>query len=237
MKNRYNKSLRYMQHHKLENILVKHDIAKMYFISMGITILLGYFAVPYHHYLKSFDFALSVVFTIYLAVLRPNIYKGKIKAYYRRKYSSLIRNIGRPYCLFAGISLGRLNMAALYVVLIDKKSINITSLMKDLYHPIITSMVIILSLLLLYSYFFYDRYTTIKDYSNEITYRRRELKMNREEAISDFIKSKDLEYDVQEYAGVYYDYDKVKMRSKLDNKANNNAKENEDTNIRRNIRI
>lgn len=232
MSSKYNKKLRYMQHYKLENILNKKIAFKTFLLSVGLTLILKYLSKPYPPYLRSFDLAISLIFILYLLILRSNIYKGNIIAYYRKDYSLALLNIGKTYYILANMSIGRL---ITFLMFIKKNSFFMSSFYKGFYHPITTNLVIAISLILFYMFFFQDKYTTIKDYSNQITYRRKELGMYKKEAIKDFIKTKNKEYDIKEFDGVYYDENEVN-KSSINGIKEINKGMSKKNNVRRNIR-
>lgn len=233
MNNRYNRSLKYMQHHELDKIfLKKKPLMDTFLISTVLTVILLYLEVKYSPALKAFDFALLANFLIYVSIIRPNIYKGRIKAYYRRKYN--IRASFRVYSVLTMFSLGRVIGFSLYFFINDKSNVS-KSIIENSHNTTITPAVSLISIVLLYLAFYHDKYVSIKEYSNEITYRRREHGMNKDEAIRDFLMMKDKGYNIKEYAGYYYDYDESKS-PKVNKKLSDDENiEDEDT-IRRSSR-
>lgn len=210
MSNKYNRKLKYMQHHQLGG-----DISLVYGVSLIaiiITFIITFFDVKYTPYLKAFDVAIYSTFLVYFYMLRRNIYKGKIKAYYRRDYND-ISIITGVYLIALGSAKGRLLVVFLKYFFKNEGKIIIDEILENAYIPFITWPTVLISIYVFYLVFFSDKYVTIKEYSNEVNYRRKELEMNEKDAINDFLRCKDEQYNIREYDGVYYDYKETNKKS------------------------
>lgn len=209
--NKYNKTLRYRRNHQL--IFDTFEASGFFTnFAMGavISLIIFWLNIPYTSAFKGFDFAMLVSILSYQLILRPRIYRGDIKAYYRRSYKKL-KFIITNFAFVGVTSMWR------FVILSGTQIYNEESLLvlyKDIYHPVTTLIVTILSLLVFYLTYYNDKYTTIREYSNSINFNIKENGMHEKDAIWRFGVEKDREYDVKEFRGTYYDYDDTNQKHK-----------------------
>ena len=231
MRNKYNEKLSYRIHHELNNHFSNHRLWFFWIIvSALITGILAFFRYSYSHALKSFDFATSLIIVFYVIFIRPAIFKGKIKAYYRRRYKDLPALTGL-YLRIAILSTGRILTASSFYYLIYKTGIEdayLSKIFENLYHPIATQIAVVIPLLLFFIMFYQDKYVTVREYSNEINYRLKELNFGLRSAVEDFLATKDEEYGIKEFKGMYYDYEEQKEQEKNESKIEKEKKPEED---------
>lgn len=227
-KNKYNKRLKYMQHHQLRKI--NYPTGFITAIAMGVAIIARIFKKTCPSFLLSFNATIIILSLIYALVIRPAIYKGKIIAYYRRNYSPRLQRFVNYYKLLINFAVVNIVFCIIYTVffiraitsdyipvpiddivrfLQGNKFLYILKQSYNLKGIIVAS---IISFLLLYYLFFEDEYITIADYSNGIVYRMKELGMYFESAVSDLMKTKDKEHNVKAYGGIYYDFKDKKSK-------------------------
>lgn len=233
----YNKSLRYRKHHHLGLQTFEKEGLLFHIVIGTITaVIFILFKIEYFKVIKASDFVFLIVFAIYQFILKPKIYRGEIKAYYRRTYETTVKSI-YLYSFIGAISVWRFVAIAVYEIL---KTHNVSTVFTNIYHPIATPITIIISLFMFYLTYYQDKYTTIKEYSNRINYKIKELGMDENTATRLFLLEKDKEYGIKQFRGMYYDYDYEEEKSNenkdLDDEKKKNEEKKEENMIRRNPR-
>lgn len=211
--NKYNRKLKYRLHHQLSPDFSNYRLWLFWIgVISPIIIVLGYFEFIYPS-IKSIELAIFAVSVFYLFILRPAIMKGRITAFYRRSYEGLTFVIFL-YSRIAMIATGKVIGTCLFYIIVVRDFefiIEVAKVLFEPYHPVYTRFVIALSLILFYLVFYHDRYVSIREYSNEINYRIKELNFGLRSAVEDFMAHKDREYGIKEFNGMYYDYEEQKQ--------------------------
>lgn len=254
-KNKYNKKLKYMQHHELKKI--KYPTGFVTGIAVATTIIARIFKKAYPSFLVSFYVTTMVLFSFYTFFIKPAIYKGNIVAYYRRSYSPRLRRFINYYRILVNFAVVSVAYCVVYTVFflkaitLDYVPIQIDDMVELLqgnkvlyilkqsfdFKGVLTA--VIVSLLLLYYMFFEDKYITIANYSNGVVYRMKELGMYFESAVKDLLETVDKEHDVKAFKDIYYDFGDGKHEPKNTNRADiaDTKKESKDSEpIRRRAR-
>ena len=202
MKN-YNKSLRYRKHQELGMKYFELEGLSFGFALGAISaVIILIFKLQYNHMLKASDFVFLISIGLYQLILKPKIYRGEINAYYRRNYKILIRFM-EIYAFWGTMAVWRFLIMATYQGI---KTHDLSIVLGNIYHSKATPITILASLLIFYLTYYQDKYTTIKEYSNKVNYKIKELKMHESDAIRKFYEEKDKEYKIKEFRGMYYDY-------------------------------
>jgi len=233
----YNKTLRYRKHYELYIPYFYFNVGIFLAIPSFITIaIIKLFSIPYFPWLKASDFIFLILFSMYLFYLRPQIYRGKIKAYYRRSY----KKIEKAVQLYVKIGIiGALRFIIMGILDILKTK-NITAPFLEMFHPVSAILTVLSAFLFLYLVFYQDKYVSIEEYSNRINYKIKELKMNDRRAIEEFLEEKDKEYNIKEFHGMYYDISEAKKYNsdkKKQNITENKKEEIKEEPLRRKSRI
>lgn len=187
-------TLMHKQHYDLKGVLIYFDIIIFFLVSAIFTWILAHFSVFYRHYIKAFDFALAVPFTIYLFILRPKMYAGEITAYYRKRYLGYFWSVGKFYCTIAAISAGRIGMALIYVIYQERNLGYVLSSLEGIYHPKITFIVLGISIFLYYIFFYQNKYIKMQEYSAVMGHGMLSLKLSETEAFINLMEIMDRKY-------------------------------------------
>lgn len=224
----YNKNLQYRRHHQLTTKGL--DIGTIPFnmgVSLVIVVIMIFLDIEYFNILKAFDFGMFISISLYQLVLKPKIYRGEIKAYYRRDYQKL-NGLITKYTFIAGTSQTRFILFGAYTFFIER---NLRGVFVNSFHYIATPVSILISLLFLYITFYQDKYSTIREYSNKVNYNIKSRGMDERTAILAFKTEKDEDFNIKEFRGMYYDHPEEEREE------NHEIEKEEELPIRRNPRL
>lgn len=219
-KGKYNKKLRYLEYDELENI-ANNNIPKAMkwtfylFLFFFFTNFMNGRREFYPTEMISFDAALTFSMLVFIKIVKPLLYNGTIKGYYRRNYKGLRFLLDLYWFLAIGSALRLVVAEGFYIV--NTLKINRDALikaMKYMYFPPVTISVLIISLVLFYLSYFQDKYISIRDFSNTVIDIIRKDGVSKEVAISTVKQMKDIEYGVSSYNGVLYEEDKAETIKK-----------------------
>lgn len=212
-KNKYNKRLRYLEHYFFENLISENINAGIKFsiistLIMGLLCFLHGDASLYPTEIIPLDFSMTICFFLFL-MIKPLLYNGRIKAYYRKDYSFLYP-ILRFYLILAISSILRsLIVSFSYLLNVFGNYYNnqkeIIQALFNIYNKNITFPVLIISLALFYFTYFQDKFIEIKEYSNKVIGLMKNHNYDKYKAIATVINNKNIEYGICEYDGNYYD--------------------------------
>lgn len=204
-KNRYNKKLKYRENPELID-----DFDYGFFITIFIataipTLILTWLEINNYFPLSlSIGFASLVLIVLYKLIIRPQIYKGNIRAYYRRKYEN-ISKVNNKFFIAITVLISRFILFSIESLIKENdilQSINLQGIL----------ITIAIFSLMLYLSFFQEKYTTIKEYSDKINYEMKFNNRNYKDALELFYKKKDKEHGVKEFDGTYFNYEKEPMK-------------------------
>ena len=237
--NRYNKKLRYRTHHELNEDFTNYRLWFFWFAVAAVIIaVLGNLGFIYPS-IKPFEFAIFLISMFYLFIVKPLIMRGKITAFYRRSYKGLSL-IATIYTRVAMIATGKVLGTCLFYIVFTRDIDYIMELSQYLFHPfhrVYSTIAVAISLLLFFLMFYQDRYVTIREYSNEINYRIKELNFGLRSAVENFMAQKDKEYGIKEFNGMYYDYEEQKHQKENKKKIKEKSEsEKNETLLRRSSR-
>lgn len=224
MKNRYNRKLKYRTHHELNTDFSNSRLWLFWTLVLTpIISFLGYFEFT-HPSIGPIEFTLFLVSIFYLFILKPLIMQGRITAFYRRSYKNLSWII-MVYSRIAMIATGKVIGTCLFYLIFTRDIDFIMELAQILFkpfHPVYSTAVVIISLILFFLIYYQDRYTTIREYSNGINFRIKELNLGIGAAIKDFMAQQDEEHGIKEFNGTYYDYEEQKKEIKEETDSQSN---------------
>ena len=209
----YNKKLKYRRNYEYDIKILDIDYASLIIIlpvSLVISLVMVVFSMDYGFPFKAFDFAFLALILPYQLFIRPKIYRGEIKAYYRRSYGNF-KNIVNWTMLFGLIGAWK------YLMLFSYHYYNTKDLLafaEGNFHYVVTPLTVFSLLFIFYYSFYQDKYSTIREYSNTVNYYMKNKKMNENGAVNTFKFMKDKEYNIKEYAGTYYDMEEEILEEK-----------------------
>ena len=212
MENKYNKMFRYKEHYDLKRLFDENSYVRYFTDILIMLILLFIFSYP--DWLKATDVVLSLFYIVFLKVMEPMMYRGDMPAYYRREYD--YKDVGLYIFLkkYSVYSLIRFIFVAVVDYMNRVEGIPQDSIFKGMYQRFTTPITLILVLYAISNVYFRNRYISIKDYSNGILFRMKELQMGEREAVVDLTKRRDEELGISEYNGYAYDLDKKNKKGK-----------------------
>ncbi len=226
--NKYNKKLRYREHPSLKDRLT----LEQFFILLGFTGVINLFLIfltdndGYSSLIKTIDFWSLIILVVYSYILRPKIYRGKIKAYYRRDYKMVSKVTNGYFILIGTLSSNFLTRTMIRAM--DLKSFN--QAFQGLFHPMGILVTVSTFVMVIYIIFYNDKYVSVQEFSDEVNYRMMFKKMHLQGAIDSLYRCKDKEYGVKEFYGTFYDIEEGKAKLEIEREILKRQREN---NLRR----
>lgn len=216
--NKKNKRLKYLTHYeykRLDEDIVSRFLSRLLFGLVGFLIVFRIFRGILPSSLVSFSFTFALMRQFYIKIIKPRIYSGRIKAYYRRSYNKFHINLAISYHF---IAIGFMIIAiycGMYIFLTGyglsdfiPMELNYNNMVG--HHGVLDMflgamdirgvlLAAIISLMPLYILYYKDRYITISDYNKEMVYKMKSLNLSEKEAYKEFKAEQDKKHGIMDY--------------------------------------
>lgn len=223
-RNKYNKALNYRAHpYLIDNFYAPFLMGN--FVRTGI-VLLGFkvFDLGFEHYsiIRALGLASILCLSVYKHWIRPNLYNGNTKAYYRRNYEK----VSGWNNFYFSVSSGFASAFVIYSLIDIWKGITLYHILgqnpligvfRSASNPLGFLIAILMLLWMIYRSFFEDKYVSIKEFSDKINFQMKFNEKTFSEALALLYEEKDQEYDVKEFDGTYFDLKGYPVKTSKDN--------------------
>jgi hypothetical protein len=211
LKKKYENKKTYLMHYQL----LEHK-AKGWgmMLRVNLFLFLGFYLLL-HRYpitLATLDFTFTVLSLVYIFYFKPNILRGKIKAYYRRDYRDMKTSIFLMQLFIQG---GVIRFAVLslfygltfYLVKDNPRDVEKYKevVLEILINPTVSAIAIGAFAIAIYLLFYHEKYVSIREFSNSVVEIYSYNSYTEEGAVNEFIRRKDGEYELGNINGVKYD--------------------------------
>jgi hypothetical protein len=211
IRKKYQKKKQYLMH-----LQIREEYIKGYGVMVRINFVLflwfGLVMREYPAVLGTLDFSFTVLFTLFYFFVKPKMLRGEIPAYYRRNYEDIkyaiwVMNFFVQGGIIRFFVLVLYYGITFYLVRDDKyeweeyKEIVLNMLI----NPTVSVVAIVMSILFVYLFFYQEKYTTIRDYSNRIVELCSFSHCTEREAFHQFIQLRDYQLGLESLSRVKYD--------------------------------
>lgn len=202
---------KYLMHYQLSEHVAKGNGLLM---KLNVMLFIGCY-IFYHDYplfLASLDFSFTVYGLIFLYLIKPNMLKGKIPAYYRRDYREmkfsvfLMKFFIQGGCIrFAILSLYFL--VTFYLVRDNPRDVAKykAMILEIVINPEVSLVALLGFALSIYLVFYHKKYVSIREFSNSIVDIYKSYPYTEEGAVKEFVFQKDKQMELVNINGARYD--------------------------------
>lgn len=207
------KNREYLMHYQLSEHVANGNGLLM---KLNVMLFIGCY-IFYHDYplfLASLDFSFTVYTLIFLYLIKPNMLRGKIRAFYRRdyremKYSAFLMKFFIQGGCIRFVMLALYFLITFYLVKDNPKDIAKYKAMvlEIVINPEVSLLALIGFALSIYLVFYHERYVSIREFSNSIVDIYKSYPYTEEGAVKEFVFQKDKELELVNISGARYDED------------------------------
>lgn len=195
MDNTNREASKYLIHYQLEDIF--RGCTKIGLYTNGIVLFFILIVGEYPSILSSMDATFTLMTIIFFTFVFPAMRKGKIIAYYRYSYHEMIKtNLALMITIMGAVIRTPITYGLhclSYVIFNDSSKIDYDiSLLRLMFNPICNLIAIGLFLFYIYLLFYKDKFSTMEEYSIEVTriFKLSKSHMSYEKCVDQFVMEK-----------------------------------------------
>ena len=218
---KYKNKSEYLKHPYISNYFIStYELIPTYFL---FTIIISMLAGEYPVFLASFDLAACSLLVLFIFIIKPLIFTGKIPAYYRKDYYkvNLILWLTK-HLIFASV----IRVTTFMTILFLNYKLSNTKYKIDIYRSTFMryisdfdsmAVALVFCLIAMYFIFYSEKFVSVKNYSNGVVDVMRKRNLEHIHAAPIFTRDLEKEYEISQLGDILYDYSEIKSEISKNN--------------------